>query len=97
MVGFGTSALSILGSLVTRTNPSRSGYITDIQLKGKSKVYYNWVSAERQVSKDLCMRLPYNDYANKERIDWTAFPFFVYNNLQQLIDADLIVESGNDL
>ncbi|WP_375664112.1 MULTISPECIES: hypothetical protein [unclassified Bartonella] len=60
VVGFGASALSILGSLVTRANPSRSGYITDIQLKDKSKVYYNWVSAEQQASKALCMRLPYN-------------------------------------
>lgn len=97
VVGFGTSALSILGSLITRTNPSRSAYITDIQLKGKSKVYYNWGSAEQQTSKALCMRLPYNGYANQERIDWTALPSFVYNNLQQLIDAGLIVESDNDL
>ncbi|WP_375683887.1 coproporphyrinogen-III oxidase family protein [Bartonella sp. AP285QHHD] len=97
VVGFGASAMSILGSLVTRANPSRSGYITDIQLKGKSKVYYNWVSAEQQASKALCMRLPYNGYAKKERIDWTALPSFVYNNLQQLIGAGLIAESDNNL
>ncbi|WP_244979312.1 hypothetical protein [Bartonella queenslandensis] len=97
VVGFGASAQSILGSLVTRANPSRSEYITDIQLKGKSKVYYNWISVEQQASKALCMRLPYNGYAKKERIDWTALPSFVYNNLQQLIGAGLIAESDNDL
>ncbi|UNF40783.1 coproporphyrinogen III oxidase [Bartonella krasnovii] len=97
VVGFGTSALSILGSRVTRANPSRSAYITDIQLKGKSKVYYNWVSAEQQTFKALCMRLLYNGYAKKEIIDWIALPSFIYNNLQQLIGAGLIVESDNNL
>ncbi len=43
------------------------------------------------------MRLPYNGYAKKERIDWTALPSFVYNNLQQLIGAGLVAESDNDL
>lgn len=98
VVGFGASAQSILGSLITRTNPSQRKYITDIPLKGKSKIYYNWVSAEQQASKALCMQLPYNGYAQKERIDWTALPSFVYNNLQQLIiGAGLIAESDNDL
>ncbi|WP_245407035.1 hypothetical protein [Bartonella tribocorum] len=43
------------------------------------------------------MRLPYNGYAKKERIDCTALPSFVYNNLQQLIGAGLIAKSDNDL
>ncbi len=97
VVGFWASAQSILGSLITQANPNRSEYITDIQFKGKSKVYYNWVSAEQQASKALCMRLPYNGYAKKERIDCTALPSFVYNNLQQLIGAGLIAKSDNDL
>lgn len=43
------------------------------------------------------MRLLYNGYAKKERIDWIALPSFIYNNLQQLIGAGLIVESDNNL
>lgn len=97
IVGFGASAQSILGSLVTRANPGRSEYIADVKDNGSPKVHYNWVPADQRAAKALCMRLPYSGYAEKDRIDWSALDPFVRNNLQQVVNAGLVSEMEHDL
>lgn len=97
VVGFGASAQSILGSLVTRANPNRTEYIPDVQAHGGPKVHYNWVPKDQIASKALCMRLPYAGYVSKDRIDWEAVAPDVKQNLRSVVDAGLVIESQNDL
>lgn len=97
VVGFGASAQSILGSLVTRANPGRSEYIADALERGGPKAHYNWVPTEQRASKALCMRLPYSGYVAKDRIEWDAVSPFVRENLQRVIEAGLVAEGDNDL
>ncbi|KAB2675379.1 hypothetical protein F9K85_11170 [Brucella tritici] len=92
VVGFGASAQSILGPLITRANPNRSDYIADTREHGAPKVHYNWAPTRQSASKALCMRLPYSGYVAKERIDWRNVDPFVRENLRHVIKAGLVVE-----
>ncbi len=92
VVGFGASAQSILGPLITRANPNRSDYIADTREHGAPKVHYNWAPTRQSASKALCMRLPYSGYVEKERIDWRNVDPFVRENLRRVIKAGLVVE-----
>lgn len=97
VVGFGASAQSILGNLVTRADPNRSRYITDITEHGAPTVHFNWVPAAQQASKALCMRLPYSGYVEKNRIDWDNVDPQTYQHLTQAIQAGLIQEDHFNL
>nr|WP_108126249.1 radical SAM protein [Saccharospirillum mangrovi] len=97
VVGFGASAQSILGNLVTRADPNRSRYITDIAEQGTPTVHFNWVPAAQQASKALCMRLPYSGYADKSRIDWENVDPVTYQNLTNVIRAGLVTEDHFNL
>lgn len=97
VVGFGASAQSILGTLVTRADPNRSRYITDARKKGGPRVHYNWIPDDQSSSKALCMRLPYSGYVDKDRIKWANVDPLVLDRLSEVIHAGLVADRGRQL
>lgn len=97
VIGFGASAQSMLGNLVTRADPNRSRYITDMAEQKTPLVHFNWVPPAQQASKAICMRLPYSGFAQKDRIDWDQVDPETYHHLTKVIEAGLVTEDHYNL
>ena len=94
VVGFGASAQSILGTLVTRANPNRTEYLADASQGLSPKCHANWVASEQMASKPIAMRLPYSGFIAKDRVDWDNVDAGVLDNLARVVKSGLVAETG---
>lgn len=95
VMGFGASAQSILGTLVTRANPNRTDYLADAAEGLSPKCHANWVAPEQIAGKPVAMRLPYSGFIAKDRVDWAHVDPAVLENLARVVKSGLIAETDS--